>query len=152
MSKKKKEWVSIGNYEIGKEKGATGAYVVLRTVRKDWSIRWRDDTLTYGMMMSMVGSKGSRDYLHSLITMMYVASSYPHDLVSLYHNHGMPFMEGFARLVYEQNSYEVSVAPKQPDDKEEEDKAIADAARLEDMQREVEAMEAEESQKKQGDE
>ncbi len=145
MSKKRKEWLAIGNFEVGAESNSSGLYVVLRTVQKDWSVRWREDTLQYGMMLSLAKNADAREYLHSLITVIYVASTYPHDLVSLTHWHGMPFMEGFARLVDEQNSYEQSVATDDKTGKKgDEETAIKYAALLEDMQREVAAAESEE--------
>ena len=123
MSNKKNQekttkWMQVGSYELGIEKSATGNMLVCRSVAKNWSVRWRDDTLMFGMMLTIMKSENAREYLHSLLTMMFVTTTYTHDLIALCEKQEMPFMEGIAELIQKQNEYEASLKP-QPTEEEE---------------------------------
>ena len=136
MAKEKKDkWTQYGNFLVGVEKNSTGDFLVCKSVASDWSVRWRDDTMMFGMMLSLTRNANAKDYMHSLITLMYVASTYPHDLVSLINRDSMPFMEGFAKLIEEQNSYEITLAPKTTDDEEAE--ALVDVRMTAELEKEL---------------
>lgn len=127
MSRKKKEWLQIGNFLLGHEKNSKGDFVVCKAVSGIWSVRWRNDTLMYGSMLGLMSEKNAHEYLHALLTLMYVATTYPHDMVSLATRNEMPFIQGFAQLIGEQNDYEQSLKPPVSD---EEDAKILEEERM----------------------
>lgn len=136
MSKKDEEkWIQVGSYQIGIERNSVGSMLVCRSVAKNWSVRWRDDTMMFGMMLSLARNENAREYLHSLLTVMFVATTYPHDLVALTEKGEMPFMTGMAELLNKQNEFESSLRP-QPTD-EENQKAIDEMKRIAEMESEL---------------
>ena len=145
MAKKNgKKWTQVGNYLLGIEKNATGGFVVCKTLSCNWSVRWREDTLMYGMMLNLIETEAAREYLHSLVTLMFVASTYPHDLVALTEKGEMPLMQGVIELVNEQAKYEASLRP-QPTE-EENQETIAELKQMAEIEKELNDMAAEEEQ------
>lgn len=124
------KWLRLGNFLLGREKNSTGNFLVCKSLAQNWSVRWREDTLMYGTLISLMQNE-AHDYLHSLITVMFVCSTYPHDMLALINTQKMPFMEGIAKLVKEQNEYEASLAKKPTE--EEEKEALETEGRLQEM-------------------
>lgn len=123
FKKKKKEeskWVQVGNFQLGTEKNASGTYVVARAIAGTWSLRWRDDTMMFGMMINLMNTQGAHEYLHTLLTLQYVATTYPHDMIALIEKSEYPVTKGFAKLIHEQNDFEASLK-KKPTKKEHND-------------------------------
>ena len=129
------KWIQIGNYQIGIEKSSVGNMLVCRSLANNWSVRWRDDTMMFGMMLSIARNEGARDYLYSLITAMYAVTTYPHDLVSLSENGEMPFMTGLIELIHKQSEYEASLKP-QPTE-EEDRQSIEEMKRMAEVENEL---------------
>lgn len=119
--KKKKEetkWYQLEGFMLGVEKNAKGYYLVCRNVAQNWSVRWRDDTMMFGLMKSLMENENAVEYIHSLLTVMYISTTYPHDLVASLKEGKMPFMKGFAKLVANQNKLELKYKP-QPTEEED---------------------------------
>ena len=140
MSKKKdeKKWLQVGNFLLGVDTNAHGSYVVMKSVSQNWSIRWREDTLMFGMLMGVMrqapDNDGVREYLHSLAAVMFASTTYLHDLVAASTSHTMPFCEGVVKLLKEQRDYEESVIPKSESSKEDEDSALREVGEMTDIQ------------------
>lgn len=129
MGKKNEEkWIQVGNYQVGIEKSSTGSMLVCRSLSCNWSVRWRDDTMMFGLMLSIARNEGAREYLHSLITTMFAVTTYPHDLVALSEKNEMPFMSGVIELIHRQSEYEASLRP-QPTE-EENEKSVEEMRRM----------------------
>lgn len=109
--------MQIGGFQIGIEKSARGKVVVCRSIADGWSVRWGDDMLMFGTVLSLAEREDAHEYLHSLLTVMFIATTYPHDMVSLVNRNEMPFMTGFSELIHRQNEYEASLKP-QPTEEE----------------------------------
>ena len=152
MSKKNEnKWRQVGNYLLGIEKNATGSFLVCKTVAGNWSVRWRDDTIMFGLMLSIVRNEAAEEYLHALITLMFTASSYPHDLVALMNKTELPVIQGFTKLIAEQNDYEASLKP-QPTE-EENQESLKEMKMIAEMEKQLSEMsEEEEKEKTDGDE
>ena len=146
MSKKNEKWLQVGNFLLGVERNRYGGYVVCKAVGGGWSVRWREDTLMFATLLNAmkvsVGNDGVREYLHTLVSMMFMATSYMHDLVALSTKQQMPLCEGFARLLNEQTDYEVSL---QGDDvsAEADEAALAEVVRMREVEEELEALDKE---------
>ena len=138
--------MQIGNFLLGIDKNAHGAYVVLKSVAQNWSIRWREDTMMFAMMTNTMTrameDDNVKEYLHSLITMMFITTTYLHDLVALATKQQMPFCEGIAKLLKDQTDYEESLDKKPTD--EEDEKALEEVGRMQQIQEELEKLEEEE--------
>ena len=138
--------MQIGNFLLGIDKNAHGAYVVLKSVAQNWSIRWREDTMMFAMMTNTMTrameDDNVKEYLHSLITMMFITTTYLHDLVALATKQQMPFCEGIAKLLKEQTDYEESLDKKPTE--EEDAKALEEVGRMQQIQEELEKLEEEE--------
>lgn len=130
-----KEWLAVGNFLLRGEDGDDGRQFVVKSVSGGWRISWRDDTLMYGVLLSLVDNEGSREYLHCLCTLMFVATTYPHDLVALTTKGALPFMEGIAKLVREQSDYEVSL--KKPVSEEEDAEALNETVEMESLKEDL---------------
>ena len=147
MAKKKNEdkWLQLGNFLLGVDKNAHGSYVVLKSVSQNWSVRWRDDTMMFAMMLNIMKRAAEDDnvkeYLHSLITMMFITTTYLHDLVALSTKQEMPFCEGIAKLLKEQNDYEQSLEKKPTD--EEDEAALKEVAEMREVEEELEKLDEE---------
>lgn len=147
MAKKKNDdkWLQMGNFLLGVEKNAHGQYVVLKSVVGNWKITWRDDTLMFAMMLNImkraVDDVNVREYLHSLVTVMFITTTYMHDLVALSTKQEMPFCEGIARLLKEQNDYEESLKEKPTE--EEDKKALEEVGQMTEIESELERLDAE---------
>jgi hypothetical protein len=92
------------------------------------------------MILVMLNNKDANNYLHSLITLQYAATTYTHDLVAMAEKQEIPFMEGFARLVEEQSAYENSVKnARQGEDgrSKEDEKALRELKELSEMESEL---------------
>jgi len=137
MGSKKSKWLQVGNFLLGTEKNSKGDFVVCKAVSGIWSIRWRNDTLMYGSMLGLMREKNAHEYLHTLLTLMYVASTYPHDLVALSTKNEMPLINGFAELIGKQNEYEQSLKPSISD--EEDAKILAEERRMVELEADLKA-------------
>lgn len=148
MSKKKDEkWLQVGNFLLGVDKNAHGSYVVLKTIVGNWSIRWREDTMMFASMLNImrtaVENEGAKEYLHSLVTVMFVATTYMHDLVALSTKQEMPFCQGVAQLLKDQQDFEESVANEKKPTKKEDEAALKEVAEMQEIQDELEALDKE---------
>lgn len=152
MGKKKDEnkWMQIGNYLLGVDTNAHGSYVVLKSVAGTWSIRWHESTMMFATMLNVmkvaVENENAKEYLHSLITVMFVATTYMHDLVALATKQEMPFCEGVAKLLKQQQDYEEKVEKKNKPTKKEEKEALAEVVRMREVEEELEKLDAENEQ------
>ena len=147
MSKKNEEkWLQVGNFLLGVDKNAHGSYVVLKSVSQAWSIRWREDTMMFAMMLNLMkrasGDDNAKEYLHSLVTMMFITTTYLHDLVALSTKQEMPFCEGIAKLLKEQNDYEESLEKKPTD--EENDAALKEVGQMTEIENELKKLDEDE--------
>lgn len=147
MSKKNEnKWLQIGNYLLGVDTNAHGSYVVLKSVAQNWSVRWREDTMMFATMLNIMKqaaeNENVKEYLHSLITVMFITTSYMHDLVALSTKQQMPFCEGVAKLLKEQNDYEQSLAEKKPTKKEDEE-ALKEVVEMREVEEELEKLDEE---------
>lgn len=146
MAKKQEnKWLQIGNFLLGVDKNAHGSYVVLKTVAQNFSIRWREDTLMFAMMLNLMkkatDDNNVKEYLHSLITVMFITTSYTHDLVALATKQQMPFCEGVAKLMKEQTDYEESL--KEQSTEEEDKKALEEVGEMQQVSEELEKLDNE---------
>ena len=128
-------WRSIGNYLLGLEEVCGEKCFVAKNVAGDWRVCWRDDTLMYAVMLHSYEDDGAKDYLHCLLTLMYCATIYPHDLARMASTQEMPLMEGFAKLIQEQNDYEVSLKGAVSD--AEDEKALEDTVEYENLREDL---------------
>jgi hypothetical protein len=147
MSKKNEnKWLQIGNYLLGVDTNAHGSYVVLKSVAQNWSVRWREDTMMFASMLNIMKqaaeNENVKEYLHSLITVMFITTSYMHDLVALSTKQQMPFCEVVAKLLKEQNDYEQSLAEKKPTKKEDEE-ALKEVVEMREVEEELEKLDEE---------
>lgn len=148
MSKKKNDkWLQVGNFLLGIDKNAHGSYVVLKTVAGNWSVRWREDTMMFASMLNImraaVENDGAKEYLHSLVTVMFVATTYMHDLVALSTKQEMPFCQCVAQLLKDQQDFEESVANEKNPTKKENEAALKEVAEMQEIQDELEALDKE---------
>ena len=148
MSKKtENKWLQVGNFLLGIEKSATGRCLVCKAVANNWQVRWREDTMMFAMMMNLIKegaeNENVREYIHSLITVFFTVTTYPHDLVSLSKRQTMPFMEGVVKLVHEQNEYEQSVSGEAAPTPEQEEAALKEVAETEEVKEELEKLDKE---------
>ena len=149
MAKKKNEdkWLQVGNFLLGVEKNAHGQYVVLKTVVSNWKITWSDTTMMFAMMLNIMKraaeDENVKEYLHSLITVMFISTTYLHDLVALSTKQEMPFCEGIAKLLKEQNDYEASLEKKPTE--EEDRKALEEVGQMQEISDELEKLEEEDN-------
>ena len=119
--KKKKEetkWYQVGGFLLGVERKSKAYYLVCKNVAQNWSVRWRDDTMMFGLMKSIMENKNASEYLHTLLTVMFISTTYPHDMVALLREGKMPFTKGFTKLVANQNKFELKYKP-QPTEEED---------------------------------
>ena len=148
MAKKKEEnkWLQVGNFLLGVEKKSQMRYVVLKAVSDNWRVYWSEQSLMFAMMLQLMqraaSDDGAKEYLHSLITMMFVTTTYMHDLVALSTKSEMPFCEGIAKLLKEQNDYEESLK-EQPTEKDEKE-ALEEVVRMREVEEELEKLDEDE--------
>jgi len=137
MSKKaKKEWLHVGNFLLGVEKHSMGSRVICKSQAGNWQISWRDDTMMFQLMISLMKNENSHEYLHALVAIMFTVTTYPHDLVSVSERGTMPVMEGIAALIADQTKYELSLKPEAT--QEENDKALEEVGEMTEIQEELE--------------
>ena len=132
------ESVRIGNFVLSEEDGASGRFISCTSVSDGWKVSWRDDTEMYGIMMMFCRDKATHEYLHGLLNMMYVATCYPHDLVSIATRKTAPFMNGFAALYNDEVAYELSL--KKGVGKSKDDEALQEAADMESLREDMKEM------------
>jgi len=139
--------LQVGNFLLGVEKNAHGQYVVLKTVVSNWKITWSDTTMMFAMMLNIMKraaeDENVKEYLHSLITVMFISTTYLHDLVALSTKQEMPFCEGIAKLLKEQNDYEASLEKKPTE--EEDRKALEEVGQMQEISDELEKLEEEDN-------
>lgn len=146
MAKKQEnKWLQIGNFLLGVDKNTHGAYVVLKAVSGQWSVRWKDDCLMFAMMLNLMNKatddNNVKEYLHSLITVMFVTTSYTHDLIALATKNEMPVCEGIVKLIAEQNDYEESL--KEQPTEEDDKKALEEVGEMTEVEQELEKLDNE---------
>lgn len=147
MARKRNDekWLRVGNFLLGVEKKSAMRYVVLKAVSDNWRVYWSEGCLMFAMMLQLMRraaeDEGAREYLHSLVTMMFVTTSYTHDLVALSTKQEMPFCEGVARLLGEQTDYEQSLERKPTE--EEDGKALEEVAQMREVEEELEKLDEE---------
>lgn len=150
--KKKKDdgakWLQVGNFLLGVDTNKDFSSVVLKSVSGNWRVSWREDTLMFSMMLNAMRraavDDNVKEYLHSLITVMFVSTTYLHDLVALSTKGEMPFCEGIAKLLKEQTDYEQSLEKKPTE--EEEAEALKDVGETEQINEELEEIENEQEE------
>lgn len=136
MSKKNEQkWTQIGNYLVGIEENSLGTFMCAKSVSGVWSIRWRDDSYVYSVILSMLGEEKCHSYIESLLTLYFAATNYPHDLVSIIENQETPVMNGFAKLVHDQTAFESSLV-QSPTEQADED-ALNEVVEMEEIQDEL---------------
>ena len=143
MAKKQEnKWLQIGNFLLGVDKNAHGAYVVLKAVSGQWSVRWSEESAFFAMILQVMKraaeNEAVKEYLHSLISVMFITTTYMHDLISLSVNNEMPFCEGVVKLFKEQNDFESYLA-KKPTEKEDES-ALKEVAEMQEISDELEKL------------
>jgi hypothetical protein len=127
MSKKSKvsaerneDWLQIGNFLIGQVNNNIGTRMCAKSVSGEWSVSWGEGSMMYGVMLSFAADVNTHRYLEALLTLMYVATTYPHDLAAVCEKQQLPVINGFCQLVNEQTRFEVSLM-KKPTEKEDEE-------------------------------
>lgn len=142
MAKKnEKKWLQVGNFLLGVEKTSAGSRVMLKSKAGNWQLSWRDDTMMFQLMISLMQNPNSHEYLHSLVAIMFTVTTYPHDLVSVSERGTMPVLEGIAGLIAEQTKYELSLKPEAT--QEENEKALAEVGEMTEIQEELEKLDKE---------
>ena len=149
MSKKKDEnkWLQVGNFLLGVDTNAHGSYVVCKSVAQNWSLRWREDTMMFAMMLNVMRqaaeNENVKEYLHSLVAIFFACTSYMHDLVALSQTKQMPFCEGLAKMLKEQQDFEEKLAKEKKPTKKEEKEALDEVVEMQEIQDELEKLEKE---------
>ena len=145
IKKRKDKWLQVGNFLLGLEKNSTGRFLVCKGVAGNWSVRWREDSLMFATVLNAmkvaVENSGVREYLHTLVSMMFMATGYMHDLVALSTKHQMPFCEGVAKLLKEQNDFELSLSAKPT--AEQDENALQEVVELRQVEEELERLDEE---------
>lgn len=139
---KAKDETRVGNYLFSIQQNSSGSWLVARTVSGLWSIRWNEGHMMYGILMGLIADVKCHAYVDALMTMIYTASSYPHDMASLAEQQQIPFINGFCELVRKQTDLEVSLAEK-PTGKEEKE-ALDETVHLREIEEELEALDNDE--------
>ena len=139
--KSKENVVRIGNYLLSYKD--EGAVLSVRSVSGSWRIEWGFDSYMYSVLTKFLSDRKTDNYVDALLTLYYACTNYPHDLVSIVTRQSTPFMDGFARMVKEQNDYEVSVAQKHTGEEDEE--ALAEVVRMHELEEELDALDAKEA-------
>lgn len=135
MEEKQTKKRQVGNFLLEVLEGADFDFIECRSLIGDWSVRWRNDSVMFSLMFSLMQNKDAEEYLRALFTMMYIATSYTHDLVAIIEKRDLPLINGFCALVNEQNDYEASVAKKTT--KEEEEEALKNTVITEELENEI---------------
>lgn len=144
MGKKKNssDAVRIGSYVFTLQENRNGSWLVVNALSGHWSIRWRSDHMMYAVLGGLVADGKCHRYVDALMTMMYTASSYPHDEVAIVERQELPFINGFARLIQEEADFEVSVKGVATD--EEDAEALAGTVELQEISDELERLDGDE--------
>lgn len=98
--------------------------------------------MMYGILTGLIADVKCHAYVEALMTMIYTASSYPHDMASLANIQQIPFINGFCELVRQQTDREVSFAEKPTE--QEDAEALEETAHLQELQDELEALDNDE--------
>lgn len=77
---KKKEGLQLGNFILKREQSNGHEWINIKAVSGFWSMRFRDDNLTYAIILDMARNKDFREYLETWIKMCYLVSSTVPDL------------------------------------------------------------------------
>jgi len=139
--KGKRDEVAVGSYLFSLQENSSGHWLVVRSISNDWSVRWSDAHMMFGILGGLIGNARCHKYVEALVTMIYTASSYPHDMAAVVEQQQLPFINGFCELVKQQTDLEVSFAEK-PTDKEDEE-ALEETVHLQELQDEIEALDDE---------
>lgn len=129
MEKKEKNVIArVGNFVIVKESGNGMDWVSVKAVSGNWTVRYREDSRMYGMLVMMSKNKALRPYLENWVTSLYLMAQSTPDL---------KFYEEFL------HAYEgLQERSKLPDATEEEDKAALEEVRtMEEMKEEADGTE-----------
>jgi len=135
MEEKQAKKRQVGNYLLEVLEDGDFDFIECRSVIGDWSVRWRGDNIMFTLMYSLMQNKDAEEYLRALFTMMYVATSYTHDLVAIVEKQDLPLINGFCALVNEQSDFEASVAKKAT--VEEDEEALNNAVVMEELKEEI---------------
>lgn len=141
-TEERNEEIHIGYYVFSFETDENGSSLTVRDVAGIWSIKWTDKHIMYAILGRMIADEKCTDYIESLIKVMMMAISYPHDEVAIVEKQDAPFLKGFARLWEEQMAFEVSVAKKPT--KKEEKEALEETVHLQELKDEIEALDEDE--------
>lgn len=139
---KGKDETRVGNYLFSIQQNSNGSWLVASTVSGLWSIRWNEGHMMYGILIGLIADVKCHAYVDALMTMIYTASSYPHDEVAIINKQELPFINGFARLIQEQADFETSVKEKATE--QEDAEALEETAHLQELQDELEALDNDE--------
>lgn len=143
MAKRKgNDETRVGSYLFSIQNNSNGSWLVARTVSGLWSIRWNEGHMMYGILCGLLADERCHKYVEALMTMIYTASSYPHDEVAIINKQELPFINGFARLIQEQADFETSVKEKATE--QEDAEALEETAHLQELQDELEALDNDE--------
>lgn len=127
--------MQIGNYLVGTEEYEDGREVFVTSVSGDWRVSYGEGTLMFGVLNTMMGDKDTHKYLEALFTFQYIATTYPHDMVSVVERQTLPVINGFTELVSEQYAFEASL---QPTPTEEEDaEALKEVVEMEEIKEQL---------------
>ena len=141
MSRRKKEKVQVGNFLLGLERNSKGNWLAVSTVSGEWQMRYGESHLMYGVLGGLVADERCHKYVHALLTMIFTAAAYPHDMTSVIEKQELPVINGFCKLVDERTQFETSLKEKM---KPEDDDAMLDeVAEVTAVQEELERINAE---------
>lgn len=132
--------MQIGNYLVGMEEDGDSREMIVTDVAGDWSISYGEGTMMFGILNTMTGDESTRKYLEALFTFQYVATNYPHDMVSIIERQTLPVINGFAALLDEQYSFEASLqqAPTEQEDAE----ALKEVAQMEEIKEQLQNLDS----------
>lgn len=114
--------------------------LIVSSVSGEWRIIYNDSHYMYGILSFLLDDEKCHKYIDALFVMIYTASSYPHDMVSLAEKEEIPFINGFCKLIDEQTAFETSVSRKVSD--EEDREALDDIVRMQETLDELDRLES----------
>lgn len=141
-TEERNEEIHIGYYVFSVETDENGSCITVRDVGDQWSIKWTDRHFMYAILVRWIADGKCNDYIESLMRMMMIAISYPHDAVAIGEKQDAPFLKGFVKLWKKQIAFEASVA-KKPTKKEDEE-ALEETVQLREIEEELEALDEDE--------
>lgn len=139
MSKKNvNKWIQVSNFLFCIEKNSKGSWLAVKTVSGDWAMRYGEGHMMFGTLGGLLMNEDCHRYVEALMTLVYTAASYPHDMVSIVERQELPLINGFCKLVNEQTAYEVSVKERSGKATDDEDaEALSEVAEMEQIKDEM---------------